>query len=317
MDKVIIERRMPKRQKHSLERKQSRYGYLFTLPIILGFALMYIPVIVQSLIYSFSSITYQQGKGMVTEWIGTANYEAALQATDVSGDPFGKTVFDSTMALIPQIFVILIFAFFMANILNQNFRGRTPARVIFFIPVIMSTGVISYFDSLGSFVDTYSKQGKLDVGSAGVSFDYSQIQQIVSSSLGSSELAEVVMAAVDGIYGIITSAGVQMLVFLSGLQSISPNMYEAAKVEGATGWEIFWKISFPMISPLILVNLMYTVIDLFLKSDNNAIAYINEALESSSRYAEASALSWIYTIVILLFVGIALLLVKKFVVYQD
>ena len=314
MDKVIIERRMPKRQKHSLERKQSRYGYLFTLPIILGFALMYIPVIVQSLIYSFSSITYQQGKGMVTEWIGTANYETALQANDAT---FMSTVINSTLALIPQIFVILIFAFFMANILNQNFRGRTPARVIFFIPVIMSTGVISYFDSLGSFVDTYSKQGKLDVGSAGVSFDYSQIQQIVSSSLGSSELSEVVMAAVDGIYGIITSAGVQMLVFLSGLQSISPNMYEAAKVEGATGWEIFWKISFPMISPLILVNLMYTVIDLFLKSDNKAIAYINEALQSSSRYAEASALSWIYTIVILLFVGIALLLVKKFVVYQD
>ena len=314
MDKVIIERRMPKRQKHSLERKQSRYGYLFTLPIILGFALMYIPVIVQSLIYSFSSITYQQGKGMVTEWIGTANYETALQANDAT---FMSTVINSTLALIPQIFVILIFAFFMANILNQNFRGRTPARVIFFIPVIMSTGVISYFDSLGSFVDTYSKQGKLDVGSAGVSFDYSQIQEIVSSSLGSSDLANIVMAAVDGIYGIITSAGVQMLVFLSGLQSISPNMYEAAKVEGATGWEIFWKISFPMISPLILVNLMYTVIDLFLKSDNKAIAYINEALESSSRYAEASALSWIYTIVILLFVGIALLLVKKFVVYQD
>ncbi len=314
MDKVIIEPRMPKRQKHSLERKQSRYGYLFTLPIILGFALMYIPVIVQSLIYSFSSITYQQGKGMVTEWIGTANYETALQANDAT---FMSTVINSTLALIPQIFVILIFAFFMANILNQNFRGRTPARVIFFIPVIMSTGVISYFDSLGSFVDTYSKQGKLDVGSAGVSFDYSQIQEIVSSSLGSSDLANIVMAAVDGIYGIITSAGVQMLVFLSGLQSISPNMYEAAKVEGATGWEIFWKISFPMISPLILVNLMYTVIDLFLKSDNKAIAYINEALQSSSRYAEASALSWIYTIVILLFVGIALLLVKKFVVYQD
>ena len=314
MDKVIIEPRMPKRQKHSLERKQSRYGYLFTLPIILGFALMYIPVIVQSLIYSFSSITYQQGKGMVTEWIGTANYETALQANDAT---FMSTVINSTLALIPQIFVILIFAFFMANILNQNFRGRTPARVIFFIPVIMSTGVISYFDSLGSFVDTYSKQGKLDVGSAGVSFDYSQIQEIVSSSLGSSDLANIVMAAVDGIYGIITSAGVQMPVFLSGLQSISPNMYEAAKVEGATGWEIFWKISFPMISPLILVNLMYTVIDLFLKLDNKAIAYINEALQSSSRYAEASALSWIYTIVILLFVGIALLLVKKFVVYQD
>lgn len=314
MDKVIIEKRMPKRQKNSLERKQNRYGYLFTLPIIIGFALMYIPVIVQSLIYSFSSITYQQGKGMVTQWIGTQNYSVAMNA---NGGTFMSTVLSSTLSLIPQIFVILIFAFFMANILNQNFRGRTPARVIFFIPVIMSTGVIAHFDELGSFVDTYSKQGKLDVGSIGTKFDYSQIQSIVSSALGSSDLAGIVMGAVDGIYSVITSAGVQMLVFLSGLQSISSNMYEAAKVEGATGWEIFWKISFPMISPLILVNLMYTVIDLFLKSDNAAIQYINTALDSSSRYAEASALSWIYTIVILLFVGISLLLVKKFVVYQD
>ena len=89
MDKVIIEKRMPKRQKNSLERKQNRYGYLFTLPIIIGFALMYIPVIVQSLIYSFSSITYQQGKGMVTQWIGTQNYSVAMNA---NGGTFMSTV---------------------------------------------------------------------------------------------------------------------------------------------------------------------------------------------------------------------------------
>ena len=130
-------------------------------------------------------------------------------------------------------------------------------------------------------------------------------------------MSSIVLGAISGLYGIITSSGVQMLVFLSGLQGISINMYEAAKVEGATGWEVFWKISFPMISPLILVNLIYTVIDLFLKADNEAINFINNKLADGSQLELASALSWIYTLVILLFVGIVWMLVKKLIVYQD
>lgn len=317
MDRVIIENKMPKRTRKgiSLERKQSFYGYIFVAPILIGFLALYIPVIIQSLIYSFSSVTFQPGVGTVTSWVGLKNYQDVLAE---GNGTFFRTVMSSTIALLPQIVVVLIFAFFMANVLNQNFRGRTVARVIFFIPVIMSTGIISYFDKQASMVDVYSSQSKLDMGSAaGSNFDYSLLRNMVTQALNNENLSSIVLGAVDGIYGVITSAGVQMLIFLSGLQSISSNMYEAAKVEGATGWEVFWKISFPMISPLILVNLLYTVIDLFLKSDNAAVAYINTALESSSQYAQASALSWIYTAVILAFVGISFLIVKKLIVYQD
>ena len=311
-ERVRIEK-MPKRQRHSLERKMSYYGYIFTAPIIIGFFVMYIPVIIQSVIYSFSSITYTAGVGMSTQFIGWENYQAAVQAND---GKFVSTVITSTLGLLPSILVILIFAFFIANVLNQNFKGRTPARVIFFIPVIMSSGVISYFDSRDSLVDTYTSQSKLDVSASG-GFDYSTLRSVVSNALGSEDLSNIVLKAVDGIYSVITSSGVQFLVFLSGLQSISVNMYEAAKVEGATGWETFWKISFPMISPLILVNLLYTVIDLFLKKDNEAIALIDSALNSATMYAQASAMSWIYTLIILAFVGIAFFLVQKFIVYQD
>ncbi len=311
-EQVRIEK-MPKRQKNSLERKMSYYGYIFTAPIIIGFLVMYIPVIIQSVIYSFSKINYTAGSGMTTEFIGWENYEAAIQADN---GEFVSTVISSTLGLLPNILVILIFAFFIATVLNQNFKGRTPARVIFFIPVIMSSGVIAYFDSHKSMVDTYTNQGKLDVSSS-ANFDYSTLRNVVSGALGNEKLSSIVLNAVDGIYSVITSSGVQFLVFLSGLQSISVNMYEAAKVEGATGWETFWKISFPMISPLILVNLLYTVIDLFLKKDNEAIAIIDTALETASQYAQASAMSWIYTLIILAFVGITFFLVQKFIVYQD
>ena len=309
---VRIEK-MPKRQKHSLEKKMSYYGYIFTAPIILGFLLMYIPVIIQSVIYSFSKISYIAGAGMSTEFIGWGNYQEVIQADD---GKFVSTVISSTLGLLPNILVVLIFAFFIETVLNQNFKGRTPARVIFFIPVIMSSGVIAYFDNRQSMVDTYTSQGKLDV-SASSNFDYSTLRSVVSGALNNETLSNIVLNAVDGIYSVITSSGVQFLVFLSGLQSISVNMYEAAKVEGATGWETFWKISFPMISPLILVNLLYTVIDLFLKKDNEAITLIDTALQTASQYAQASAMSWIYTLIILAFVGLSFLIVQKFIVYQD
>ena len=207
----------------------------------------------------------------------------------------------------------------MANILNQEFKGRTIARVIFFIPVVVSTGIMAQFENMNSMLDLYSSGEKMEMvgGAASALVDYTQLQEIITSALNNPNMSSIVLGAISGLYGIITSSGVQMLVFLSGLQGISINMYEAAKVEGATGWEVFWKISFPMISPLILVNLIYTVIDLFLKADNEAINFINNKLADGSQLELASALSWIYTLVILLFVGIVWMLVKKLIVYQD
>lgn len=304
----------------TLERKQNMFGYVFCLPVLIGLVFVYIPVLVQSLIYSFSSLVVNpKTKAVTTEWVGGQNYNQALFVEE----GFLRTVVESIGKLFPQIFIILIFAFFMANILNQNFFGRSVARVIFFIPVIISSGIMHKFDTMSTMLDTYQSGSKMELGSgsAGTTnaniFNYAGLKTVITEALNNETLSGLVLGAVDGLYSVITASGVQMLVFLSGLQSISTSMYEAAKVEGATGWEVFWKISFPMISPLILVNLIYTVIDLFLKADNEAIIFINGYINSASQYELASAFSWIYTIVVLLFVGIAWLLVKKLIVYQD
>lgn len=305
----------PRRRGLSLENKQSLYGYVFILPIIIGLAFIYIPVIIQSLIYSFSEIE-PSSSGFQTVFVGWDNYYNALFVEE----GFVRTVVEATASIIAQIPVILIFAFFMANVLNQNFVGKTAARVIFFIPVVISTGIIAQVDKMSSMLDVYTSSSKMDIGSAsGASsiFNYAALANLIISTLNNTDMANIVLGAIDGLYSIITSSGVQMLVFLAGLQSISVNMYEAAKVEGATGWEVFWKISFPMISPLILVNLIYTVIDQFLKSDNLAVAYIDEKLAAASYYSLASALSWIYTLVVLLFVGVVFAIVKRLIVYQD
>lgn len=295
----------------SLERKKSLFGYVFVSPIILGLLVIYIPVLVQSCLYSFSANAGRYGEKAV--YVGWQNYHDALFVeTD-----FLQTVYSSTIALLPQIFIILIFAFFMANILNQNFRGRSIARVIFFIPVVLSTGIVTYFDNLSTLSDTYMQGEKLNVGTSTSVFDMKEIEAVMLSILGNNGLSEIIATAIDSLYTVITSSGVQMLIFLSGLQSISINMYEAAKVEGATGWEVFWKISFPMISPLILVNLLYTVIDLFTSVDNKTISFIATYYENVSTYSLASAFSWMYTILLLLFVGVVYLLVNKLIVYQD
>ncbi len=298
----------------SLEKKNSLFGYVFTLPIIIGLAFVYLPVLFQSLMYSFGDITISQ-EGWKVEWAGWENYNQALFVEE----GFLRTVIESVIALLPQIVIVIIFAFFTANILNQKFKGRTIARVIFFIPVIISTGIIAELDSMSSMMDVYSSGGKMDTaGAAGSNlFGYEQIADLVTQTLNNADLSNIVLSAVDGLYSVITSSGIQMLVFLAGLQGISINCYEAAKVEGATGWEVFWKISFPMISPLILVNVIYTVIDLFLKSDNAAIQFINRFLDNASTYEVASAFSWIYTLVILVFVAIVFGVINKMVVYQD
>lgn len=314
MSKVTIEK-MPKRQRVSLERKQNLYGYVFVLPVIIGLAFIYLPVVIQSLIYSFSEI-HVTDKGFETVFLGWDNYYEALFVEE----GFVRTVVESTAGILIQIPIILIFAFFMANVLNQNFFGKTAARVIFFVPVIISTGIIAEVEGMSSMIDIYSSSEKMEIGSASGSgnvFNYAALANLIIQTLNNTDLANIVLGAIDGLYSIITSSGVQMLIFLSGLQSISTSMYEAAQVEGATGWEVFWKISFPYVSPLILVNTIYTVIDQFLKADNLAVTFISEKLANSSAYALASSLSWIYTVVVLVFVGIVFLLINRMVIYQD
>jgi ABC-type sugar transport system permease subunit len=120
---------------------------------------------------------------------------------------------------------------------------------------------------------------------------------------------------VSRIYEIVSQSGVQILIFLAGLQSISPSLYEAAKIEGSTGYEAFWKITFPMISPLILTNLVYTIIDSFI-SDKTSRLVVETAFKSYN-FGLSAAMAWIYFAVIAFVLWITTLLVSRKVFYQD
>jgi len=121
--------------------------------------------------------------------------------------------------------------------------------------------------------------------------------------------------AVDRIYQIISESGVQILIFLAGIQTISPQLYEASKIEGATGYEAFWKITFPMVSPLILVNVVYTIIDSF--SRNAMTDLIISTGFDNFDFGLSSAMAWIYFAVVMLILLITTYFVSKRVFYQE
>lgn len=148
-------------------------------------------------------------------------------------------------------------------------------------------------------------------------YNYENLKTMLAESELNQTLVSVVLYAIDSLYSVVTSSGVQVLIFIAGLQSISPALYEAAKVEGANGWICFWKISFPMISPLIMVNVVYTMVDTFTQYDNVAMNYIRMYLYGNSQYSYATALSIVYIGVVAIVLGAAYLLLNRLIVYRD
>ena len=143
------------------------------------------------------------------------------------------------------------------------------------------------------------------------------LQDLLSVSGVGSGVFDVLFTMIDAIYDIVMASGIQIIVFLSGLQAISPSLYEAADIEGCTAWESFWKITFPMVSPLLLVNCIYTIIDFFMKNDNKVMERINEVMYSQFRFGESAAMSWIYFGVALLFIAISSFIITRGVHYYE
>ena len=128
---------------------------------------------------------------------------------------------------------------------------------------------------------------------------------------------EKVFEVIDNIYDVAIASGIQIIIFLSGLQTISSSMYEAASIEGCTKWESLWKITFPMISSLLLVNWIYTIVDFCMRTDNEVIKKISLEMSGQLDYGFASALSWVYFLIVMLYVGITSLIISKGVYYYE
>jgi len=306
-----------KKKPASLDAKKARAGWFFVLPFVIGFVILYIPMLISSIEFSFSKIHVLGKAGYALEFIGLENYRDAL----FSDAEFVRTLTESIQQLVLDVPAIVIFSLFMAIVLNQKMIGRAVFRAIFFIPVILATGLIDQIDQ-GNAAMNYMNSGGIDTGAGGAESEGLINSMDITSLLGNmvigTELVEYVVGIVNNIFNIVNRSGVQMLIFLSGLQSISPAIYESCKMDGATGWETFWKITFPMISPMILVNTIYTVIDSFTSESNVVMKYINRVYNTGNiRPRElSSAMSWIYFLLVLALIGLVSLLVSAFVFYQ-
>ena len=302
-----------KKRKVGLMGRRAVYGYLFILPFIIGFIFFMVKPLVQSLIMSLSEVTIStQGFSMV--YNNFANFKKAFL---VDAD-FNRMLVEGIGQMVLRSAATVVFSFFVALLLNQNFKGRTLARSIFFLAVILSSGVLVGLENNNSLM----AQIKDTIEEAGSANSITEVLEriLVPSSQGlngiSSKTFAYVFQIIDSIYDVAMASGIQIIIFLSGLQNISPSMYEAAQMEGCTAWESLCKITIPMISPLLPVCWVYTIVDFFMKSDNEIMTKINDNMVALA-YGFSSAMAWIYFIVCIALIGISSAIISKVVYNYD
>ena len=220
-----------------------------------------------------------------------------------------QALLQTSWSTILDTVVITIFSLLIAVMLNGNFKGRAFARAVFFLPVILNSEAIAAATESTKAIDSMLNS----VGSNALTniFDMKTFMTSVGSP---AKLVTFLNGITSTIYSTISYAGVQILIFLAAIQSVPGHLYEAAKIEGATKYEEFWKITLPMVSPMILTVVVYTIVDSFLRSDLNE--YIQQ-LAKNPLYGFHAAASWSYILVSLAILGLALVVLKKVVFYYD
>lgn len=300
---------LKKRKKPSYERKKSLYGYGFIALWFAGMIYFFILPLIQCFIYSFYDTKPTKGKMELTNF-GLHNYIDAF-TTNTDYLQALVSVLKDTAIKTP---LILIFSIFAAVILNQKFRGRTFVRSVFFLPVIIATGpvieIINGDMSSGGYAggsEQFSSMFQTDL--------VSQVLEFIGI-YGINDKLELAIQSVTGqIFNLVWNSGIQILLFLSALQNISVSSKEAARIEGATSWEFFWKVTLPYISPMILASVVYTIVDSFISTDN-AVMKIVLAKESEWEYGYSAAMAWIYFAVVGIVLAAVALFVNKFVYYE-
>ena len=292
-----------------LQRRKAISGYLFIAPFIIGFLAFMVKPLFQSLYMSFCTVEVSPN-GIHNVFKGLANY---IQAFTIDTE-FNRLLVEEISRMCINSLAIMVFSFFVALILNQKFKGRALVRAIFFLPVILSSGVILGVESNNALLASVQNMVEETTSTTSVTDAIKSIR--LTSGIGASAF-EKVFDIVDGIYDVAIASGIQIIIFLSGLQTISTNMYEAAAIEGCTAWESLWKITFPMISSLFLVNWIYTIVDFCMRSDNQVMEKISDQMIQYINYGFASAMSWIYFLIVIVIIGVSSFIISKGVYYYD
>ncbi len=293
-----------------LLKRKAIAGYLFILPFILGFLIFMVRPFFQSLYMSFSNVEVSP-QGINSVFAGLVNYKRAFTVDT----EFNRMLTEQLGKMVVNSFAIMVFSFFVALILNQKFKGRALVRAVFFLPVIISSGVIlgvEYDNALLS-----GLQSTIENSTGGGTSITGAIENILTTAGIGTKAFEIVFEVVDGIYDVAIASGIQIIIFLSGLQTISDSMYEAADIEGCTKWESMCKITFPMISSLLLVNWIYTIVDFCMRSDNEVMEKISDTMIVKLDYGFASAMAWVYFAIVIVIIGVSSLIISKGVYYYD
>jgi len=296
----------------TLEGRNAVAGYLFILPFIIGLlAFMFLPLL-ESLRMVFSDVNIDLERNrFALDFIGLDNIKRVLMI-----DPeFNRLLVEEIGRMLLIVPAVIIFSLFIALILNQEFKARGFVRAVFFLPVILSSGIMIGLETNNTLLNSMAeiiKEGNLMKSSiTGV------LEDILVSEGAASDFMAYIFNIVNQIYDIAMASGIQIIIFLSALQTIPASMFEAAKIEGSTSWECFWKITFPMVSPLILVNVVYSVVDYFIRTDNRVMEKIRVTMMQRMEYGFSTAMAWIYFLAVIAIIGIAMALISRKVYYYE
>lgn len=291
------------KQKLTLKQKRALYGWAFVLPWVIGFFAFFLKPLVSSFLYSFNNLKITPD-GIKLSSAKFAHWHYIFFENATYTDKLGSAV----TKFIYSLPIIVFLSVCIAVVLNQKFKGRLLARAVFFIPAIIASGVVMEHFSVA--VGSMNATG--DTGSyfsGAIDFDK------VITGLGlPNGITGILGSYVTEISSLIWSCGVQIILVLSGLQNISPSLYEVAKIEGASSWETFWFITFPMISNILLVVVFYTTIDLFTNSENPVMSDAYYLILNKQNYSESSAMLWAYFIIVGIILSLILFLINKFMI---
>lgn len=291
--------------KLSYTTKRKLYGVTFLLPFIIGFVMFFAKPLWETIFYSFQKITIDDVGQMQFNYIGLQNY-IDLFTTEVSTSKTQilRVFSDENTNMLINVPLITLLSLFLALLANRQFKGRAIVRMIFFLPIILGLDVVTDMLTVTTGTDTLQSSGLFSESFVAVMLvRYTSIPMMYLSPI---------IAFVEDIFSVISRSGVQTLVFLAALQSISPSMYEVAKIEGATGYETFWKVTIPSILHIVVFVVIYTIVDVFLTSQIAEEVYAF-GFQQSGKIGIGSALSVVYIINVLLVLGIVLLLTRKVV----
>lgn len=280
----------PQKPRYRVTRRKVRgwlHGYMFILPWVIGVSIFFLFSAYRSLTFTFYNIVIDHGLQLRPLDTVFANYSYIFtNYTD-----YLLQLGEFALSLVLKVPMIVAFALIIALLLNGQFRGRAFYRMVFFLPVIIATGPV---------MENLSAEGVNGVSIYNVAALANLLQRLPTP------IFHTISELFASLISILWQSGIQMLIFLAGLQKVSRTMYEAAKIDGASGWECLWKITLPTIKPMVLLNAVYTIIFLSADGSSAVVKQISRATYSTDLgYQYALAMAWMYAIVIVVALAIA------------